>query len=333
MNKILTISVAAYNVEKYLQNTLDSVLDPDIIDEIEVLVIDDGGNDKSLDIAKEFQKKYPNTVMPVHKENGGYGSVLNTAIKMATGKYFKQLDGDDAFETDNLKYMVQRLKELDVDYVTNAVRVHDESTGNDKINDFFGHVAEGIYNIDAIRAKGMVSMHGSTFRTDVLKKMNHSITEHCFYTDVELVLLALPNISTVFISHKELYQYRIGIEEQSMNIKNMIKHQSDHEIVFWKSINLFKEYNKMGEGRNQIFRDRICKEAKVCYKIALLKDQNKDNFREICKFDDELKQVSNEIRTEIMKDNQGLNFLLMHKVRPVYILAHKLLKMKNTVAR
>ena len=59
MGKILSISVAAYNVEKYLENTLTSLAMQEIIDDIEVFVIDDGGSDKSIDIARKFQEQFP----------------------------------------------------------------------------------------------------------------------------------------------------------------------------------------------------------------------------------------------------------------------------------
>ena len=53
--KILTISVAAYNVESYIAENLDSILITDVRDEIEVLVVDDGGNDGTLEIARKYE--------------------------------------------------------------------------------------------------------------------------------------------------------------------------------------------------------------------------------------------------------------------------------------
>ena len=57
MSKILTISVAAYNVENYISNTLESLLVDDI-DDIEILVEDDGGIDNTANIVKEYEEKY-----------------------------------------------------------------------------------------------------------------------------------------------------------------------------------------------------------------------------------------------------------------------------------
>ena len=73
MEKTLTISIAAYNVQDTIERALDSLLDWRINDDIEIIVVDDGGQDESLSIAKRYAEEYPGIVIPIHKENGGYG--------------------------------------------------------------------------------------------------------------------------------------------------------------------------------------------------------------------------------------------------------------------
>lgn len=123
MEKILTISIAAYNVADYIRGTLDSLICQDCMDDLEILVVDDGGRDETLQIVKEYEEKYPHSIFGIHKENGGYGSVINTSIRRATGKYFKQLDGDDWFETENLCDFVNLLRSIDADYVVTPMRM------------------------------------------------------------------------------------------------------------------------------------------------------------------------------------------------------------------
>ena len=89
VEKTLSISIAAYNVEEFLKNTLDSLVAPEIMDDIEVLIIDDGSKDNTAAIGKEFVDKYPNSFKVISKPNGGYGSTINAAIDAATGQYFK----------------------------------------------------------------------------------------------------------------------------------------------------------------------------------------------------------------------------------------------------
>ena len=67
VEKTLSISIAAYNVEEFLKNTLDSLVAPEIMDDIEVLIIDDGSKDNTAAIGKEFVDKYPNSFKVISK--------------------------------------------------------------------------------------------------------------------------------------------------------------------------------------------------------------------------------------------------------------------------
>lgn len=90
--KLLTISIAAYNVEKYLEKALTSmVCSPTAMEKLEVIIEDDGSTDGTLSIAKKYEKLYPDVYRAIYKENGGYGSTINNSIVLAQGKYFKQL--------------------------------------------------------------------------------------------------------------------------------------------------------------------------------------------------------------------------------------------------
>lgn len=115
--KILTISVAAYNVEEFLANTLNSCVVREVFNEIEVLIVDDGSTDHTADIAQEYINNYPDMFQLIRKQNGGYGSTVNTSIQLARGKYIRLLDGDDWFLSENLPEFILRLKRTDADMV------------------------------------------------------------------------------------------------------------------------------------------------------------------------------------------------------------------------
>ena len=100
--KVLTILVPVYNTEKYIRRCLDSLLVPEVLESIEVLVVNDGSKDRSPEIAQEYAEAFPDTVVLVNKENGGHGSTINTGIERANGKYFRVLDSDDWFNTVDL---------------------------------------------------------------------------------------------------------------------------------------------------------------------------------------------------------------------------------------
>ena len=125
--KVLTVLVPTYNVEKYLRRCLDSLLLPEVLEEIEVLVVNDGSKDGSADIARAYEKKYPQTVVFVDKENGGHGSTINVGIEKAQGTYFKVLDSDDWVNIGDFIEFVKRLKEETADAVICDYRKRQEN--------------------------------------------------------------------------------------------------------------------------------------------------------------------------------------------------------------
>ena len=70
MDKTLTVSIASYNVERFLKQTLDSICLSDAIDDIEVIIVNDGSKDNTAAIAKEYVDKYPQNFILINKENG-----------------------------------------------------------------------------------------------------------------------------------------------------------------------------------------------------------------------------------------------------------------------
>ena len=84
--KILTIIVPVYNVDAFLRNCLNSFAGSSGIQDLEVLVVNDGSTDGSLEIVKEYVSRQPEIFRVVTKENGGHGSAVNTGISFAQGK-------------------------------------------------------------------------------------------------------------------------------------------------------------------------------------------------------------------------------------------------------
>ena len=101
--KLLTVSIAAYHVEDYLRETLDSFLIPEVTDQLEVLIVNDGSGEGVNEIAREYQTNYPDVFRLIDKENGGHGSTVNRGIEEAAGRYFKTVDGDDYVSAEGLK--------------------------------------------------------------------------------------------------------------------------------------------------------------------------------------------------------------------------------------
>ncbi len=90
----VSIIVPVYNVENYLAKCLDSLVNQSLQD-IEILVIDDGSKDKSGDIIEQYAGKYPEKIKAFTKENGGLSDARNYGIDRATGEYIGFVDSDD----------------------------------------------------------------------------------------------------------------------------------------------------------------------------------------------------------------------------------------------
>ena len=91
--KYLSFVVPCYNSESYMARCIESLLPGG--EDVEIIIIDDGSNDKTGEIADAYQKQYPDLVKVIHKENGGHGSGVNAGLACARGVYFKVVDSDD----------------------------------------------------------------------------------------------------------------------------------------------------------------------------------------------------------------------------------------------
>jgi len=113
----VSVIIPAYNEEETIERTLLSITKSDYPD-FEVLVIDDGSKDRTLEIAKKFEGKY---IRVFHKENGGKGTALNFGIKHAQGKIIFSMDADTTVAPQSMKNMVRYFKEQEVMSVTPAM--------------------------------------------------------------------------------------------------------------------------------------------------------------------------------------------------------------------
>ena len=90
-----SILVPVYNVEKYLEQCIDSLLDQTYSEEYEIILVDDGSTDSSGSICDGYEERYPDKVKVIHKENGGLSDARNVGMAAATGEYIAFVDSDD----------------------------------------------------------------------------------------------------------------------------------------------------------------------------------------------------------------------------------------------
>lgn len=108
----VSIVTAVYNVEEYLEEMIDSIIAQTIgFENVQLILVDDGSNDRSGEICDEYKQQYPNNIVVVHKENGGVSSARNEGLKHVKGEYINFTDSDDMLEENALEEMYNYLKE------------------------------------------------------------------------------------------------------------------------------------------------------------------------------------------------------------------------------
>ena len=106
--KLLSIAIPSYNSQDYLSHAVESQLPGG--DEVEILIVDDGSQDKTAEIADDFERRYPGIVRAIHKENGGHGDAVMTGLKNARGLYFKVVDSDDWVDAEAYPKVLETLR-------------------------------------------------------------------------------------------------------------------------------------------------------------------------------------------------------------------------------
>lgn len=115
MEKIkLSIVVPVYNVEKYIERCLKSLCELNI--ENEIIVVNDGSIDSSVQIVEKFKEKYINeNIIIVNQENKGLSGARNTGIRKANGEYISFIDSDDFVDTEKYKEIINKTIENNLD--------------------------------------------------------------------------------------------------------------------------------------------------------------------------------------------------------------------------
>lgn len=111
----VSIIVPIYNVEKYLDHCLNTLVNQ-TLKEIELILVNDGTKDNSMEIVKRYEKEYDNIVV-INKENGGLSSARNAGLEVARGEYVSFIDSDDFVKTTMMDRLYKKAKETDSDMV------------------------------------------------------------------------------------------------------------------------------------------------------------------------------------------------------------------------
>lgn len=128
--KKISVIIPVYNTSKYLDRCLKSIIKQDFKD-IEIICINDGSTDNSLEILKKLQKEDTRIII-INKDNGGLTTARNAGLKIATGEYCLNIDSDDWIEQGYLKKIYEKAKKENLDMVISDI-IFDYEYKNERI--------------------------------------------------------------------------------------------------------------------------------------------------------------------------------------------------------
>ena len=199
---------------------------------MEIIIVDDGSKkDNTLEIAKEYEEKYPGICKAVHQENGGHGEAVNTGLRNANGLYFKVVDSDDWLDSKVLLEVLERIRNLtlsgeSIDMLV-ANFIYDKvGQENKKVMSYANAFPEdkvfGWAEMKNFHLGQYILMHSVIYRTKMLKDCGLQLPKHTFYVDNLFVYEPLPHVKKIYYLNQNLYHYYIGREDQSVNETVMI---------------------------------------------------------------------------------------------------------------
>ena len=331
--KILSVSVAAYNVAEFLRNTLDSCAVPSVLEELEVLVVNDGSKDETSAIAHEYEARYPDTFRVVDKENGGYGTTVNASMALARGKYFRLLDGDDWFDPAGLEKLVAFLRTCEADAVlTGRAEVNAEGEQKHSANRWYDLYAESLNNqtrsLETLEpfAYGMWVV---TYRTELLRQHPFTLPSHMLYTDSMYVTFMLPYLRSYAFQDYDVYCYRVGHEGQSVSVANRVRHLKDAEDGYAILLDFYRKQESIPEANRNFLNLRMAQYYSFLIRTILLAPPSGKEIRKIRENERRLLEGSRELYDYVGQNNSFLKYCRKFTYQLYWI--RKLKKIPNWV--
>ena len=263
--KVLSIVIPSYNCAHFLDKCITSMLCQEVLDQLDIIVVNDGSQDSTAEVAQKYCERYPDSVRLISQENKGHGGALNTGCAAAVGKYLRVIDADDWVETDNLPKFVEILRDCESDVVLTNYYTRDITTGEVKYwrcyPEEFGReytMAEAMKDVKAFD-RGL-TFHGITYNTKFYQEKGIRLSEHVFYEDQEFGTIPCCFAKSILPLDLFIYNYRIGDVNQSVSDANQLKRIGHTETVLKR---LIAEYEKLTLAETDAGRDYFNMKAKV----------------------------------------------------------------------
>lgn len=212
MNKFfLSIIIPIYNLQDYIECCLKYILNNNNMDDVEIILVNDGSVDNSEKICKDYEKKYKN-IKCIYQENKGVASARNTGLDVSSGEYIWFVDGDDIilpFSINILKEVVSSLNYPDVIIGKSLNFCFNEELNKLNIDSKNFNASFISKNVILKNDIFVPALWGNIFKSDLFRKNNIKINEKLKYTeDIDCTLKLLLNSNKIVYLNRIIYGYR-----------------------------------------------------------------------------------------------------------------------------
>ena len=324
--KLLSICVPSYNTELFLDRCLHSLVSCTHAPQFQIIVVNDGSKDATRAIAEAYAAQYPGIVQVINKQNGGHGSTINAALEVATGLYFRVVDGDDWVDAKPFDTLLSRMEDenLYADLVSSNYYQVFADTGDfypwektDRLEDY------RILNFaDEDFSHEYFTMASMMVKTDILRQADFKLQEHTYYVDVEYILFPIPYVKTIMFSPEYVYRYYIGQAEQSINPEVFVSRYDHHDRVMRRMLAYYRDKKPyMNEGQIAYMESLLGRElAANQYKLALIFDADKKRGSERAReYDEMLKDADERVYDYVGKRYPAIARARLLKFNPASI--------------
>lgn len=218
----ISIVVAAYNVEKYINRCIDSILNQ-TYKNIQIILVNDCSTDRTKDICQEYTEKDERVILVNKQINEGLSEARNSGIKEAIGDYLTFVDGDDFLDSHTIEICVKNIESTNADEVVfgscfdkkngrsinmDIISSKEFFTGSNDLKIYFNEAIGSLPNCKSDRNIG-ITPWGRVYKTKILLDNNLKfISERKYiYEDLTFFLLSSPHINSVQIITQPLYHY------------------------------------------------------------------------------------------------------------------------------
>ena len=327
MNNRISVIIPIYNAEKYLNKCLDSLINQ-TYKNLEIVLINDGSKDKSLEIMKEYKKKDKRIII-IDKKNTGVSDTRNIGINKSTGKYIMFIDADDYIESDYVELMYNELKNKKYDLVISGNKVVDNN-----------------YKV----INNMLYTNKNTKLT--WKKIEKDFINTLYFSQIWKILID----RDIIITNNIKFDKNLSYGEDMLFIYNLLHksnnfgylaycgynyYQSNDSVTHKQDISKVDKYIKDNLYIFNYFRKEM-KDDKLIYNrlyskynISMLKlvDYKYKDFKKYCKYYKEVLELNRINIKEIDYENKKNRLLIYLLSKKLYLIYYLIIKMYKRIKR